>query len=347
MFLITIVRGQYFHESLDLYYNLRSELKSEENLRIGFKTYSNLNFLNAVPNLFDNFDLRSRYRSDRQDLWILRNTEFGISFQAFFSGVEQVPEDYSKPPMSIKVYDNEGNNTVLSPGLQLNRTLWHNDTTFGHFQIGLGLRYNYIGNEKFFTKTYPLGYDFSLYFRNRLFSIQYMYSMFTIYNSFSFNIEDVDFIIESEKSRVSLPGEFKNLSLTTLSFGDDYNRRATKDDKTLYSIYFSLRSLYFSNKDLRNSNSAKYLDYIVGSWINHMGFRINPEFSFTNNYLIENYSYRCYNYSLLLGYDFKHIELKIGYSHMIYYPRVVDYYTLSQAENIHYDRLVLSLVYCL
>lgn len=347
MFLITIVRGQYFHESLDFYYNLRSELKSEQKLKIGFKTYSNLNFLNTVPNLFDNFELRSRFRFDRQELWILRNTEFGVSFQAFFSGGNKAPEVYNKPPMLIKVYDKTRKNNVLSPGLQIIKTLWHKDTTSGSFQIGLGLRYNYVGNKEFFSKSYPLGFDLSMYFRNKLFSIQYMYSLFTIYNSFAFNIEDLDIYIESEKSRVSLPSEFKNLSLLTISFGDDYNKRATEDEKTLYSIYFSMRRLYFSNKDIRDNFSTKYMDYIIGCWFNHTGIRINPEFTLTNNFVIDNYYYKCHNYSLLLGYDFKRFDLKVGYSHMIYYPRIVDFYTLSQAENIHYDRLILSLAYCL
>ena len=70
----SLIRGQYFHESLDLYSNLRSQLINEQKFKIGFKTYSILKYQNTVPNLLDNFHLASRFRFNRKQSWILRNS---------------------------------------------------------------------------------------------------------------------------------------------------------------------------------------------------------------------------------------------------------------------------------
>ncbi len=341
----SVIRGQYFHESFDLYSNLRSQLINEQKLKIGFKTYSNLKYQNTVPNLLDNFHLISRFKFNQKESRMLRNTEFGIGFQAFFSGASQVPDVYNKSPILVKVYDKEGINNVFSPGLQIIRTLWLNDTTFGRFQVGLGLRYNYIGNERFFSKSYPFGYDLSLYFRNKLFSVQYLHSSHTIYNSYTYKIEEIESVVESDKAKVSLPGEFRNMSFLTLSVGDDYLKKPTKEDKTLYNIYFTFRRDDFSNKDLRSDFSFNNLDYIIGFQINHAGLKINPEFSFTPRYNIDGYSYKCHNYSMLVGYELKQFEIMLGYSHIIYYPQAVDMFSLKQAEDIHCDRLSLSFAY--
>jgi len=342
---LTLLKGQYFHESLDLYSNLRSHLVYDQKCKIGFKTYSNLKFQNTVPNLLDNFYLNSRFKFKKKDHWMLRNTEFGVGIQAFISGANQFPELYEKPPMLIKIYDTGGKNLVISPGVQIIRNLWINDSTSGRLQVGLGLRYNYIGNDQFFSKSYPFGFDLTLYFRNKLFSVQYLYSAFSIYNSFTFKIEDIDETVESDKDRVSIPDEFRNLSFLTFGFGDDYNKKPTKDEKTLYNFYFTFRRDDYSNKELRNSFSTKYMDYIFGFWINHLGLKINPEFSITPQYKFDGYSYKCHNISLLMGYVFKHFEISAGYSHLIFYPLAVDVYSLQDAEDIHCDRLSLSLAY--
>ena len=341
----SLIRGQYFHESLDLYSNLRSQLINEQKFKIGFKTYSILKYQNTVPNLLDNFHLASRFRFNRKQSWILRNTEFGVGFQAFFSGASQVPDVYNKPPVLVKVYEKEGNNNVFSPGVQVIRTLWFSDTTLWRLQVGLGLRYNYIGNERFFSKSYPFGYDLSLYLKYKVFSLQYQHSAHTIYSSYRYKIEDIGDAIESDKERVSIPDEFRNLSILTLAFGDDYLKKPTKEDKTLYNIYFTFRRDDFSNKDLRSDFSFKNLDYIIGFRINHAGLKINPEFSFTPRYNIDGYSYKCHNYSMLVGYELKQFEIMFGYSHVIYYPQAVDLHSLKEAEDIHCDRVVVSIGY--
>ncbi len=154
-------KSQYFHESLDLNYNLRSTLIEDQKAKIGFRTYSNINFENTIPNIFDNFQLLSRFRFANTSSWFVKNAEFGAGINSFISGTNQIAEQFKKPPMLIQLYNDGGHNFVITPGLQYIKNWIFNDTIDSRLQFGLGLRYNIVGNPEMFTKSYPFGYDLS------------------------------------------------------------------------------------------------------------------------------------------------------------------------------------------
>lgn len=335
-------QSQYFHESLDLYYNLRSSLVKDQKVKTGFRTYSNVNFENTIPNILDNFQLLSRFRFVNSSHWFVKNTEFGVGLTGFISAASQIPDQYQNPTMRIRVYDNHSHSNILTPGLQYIRN-WHfNDTIDSRLQLGLALRYNIVGNPEIFSKSYPLGYDFSIQLNHKFFSMQFMHSANTIYNSFTFRSADVADVIETNRKRVSIPGEFENLTFLTLAFGNAYYKLPTDNDKLLHYFYFSMRRLYPSNKEYRIKLVLKNLDYIFGCRFRYKKLLINPEYS-TNRSDIGYHAYKGKSYSFLLGYEFGKISVKLGYAHVVYYELAVDVSSLKNNDNITLDKMILAI----
>lgn len=343
--LLPNVNSQYFHEILDLHYNLRSSLPKTESLKLGLRTYSFINYENTLPNLFDNFQLMGRFRLNHAESNFLRNTEWGVGFQAFMTGGGEVPEIIDSSPLHVNVYDNiKGNGSVYTPGLQFIRTWWFRDSSWSRIQAGVGFRYNHITNDVYFAKSYPIGFDISLIAKIRIISIQFMHSDHTVYNSFTYNSEDLGVPVESGYSRVSVPDDFRNLTAITLAFGDDYLARTTEEELTLYCAYFTLRRNDFSIKEKRKKFDFVDLDYIFGTKITHKFLTINAELTVNKSFNIANELYNCQIYSLLAGYDHRKIGVKAGFSHFFCYPLAVDLKSL-QEDNVHFNKLFLAFDY--
>lgn len=342
--ILPCVRSQYFHESFDLHYNLRSSLIKDQKAKIGFKTYSNVHFENTIPNLMDNFQVISRFRFVNSTKGLVKNAEFGALLTANISGKAQIPEQYNKPPINIRIYSSSGNSNIFTPGLQYIKKWLFNDTLNKQFQIGISLRYNIVGNPELFTETYPWGYDVSLMLNHKLLSVQFMYSAHTIYNSFTFRSSEVSDIVETNRNRVSVPMEFENLTFLTIGLGDAYYKRPTEKDRLLHYLYFSLRRLCPSNKEVRPDFSFKNLDYIFGFKLQFKQILINPEYS-TKRSDIEYLTLRANNYSILLGYEFKKISIKLGYAHIVYYELATAVSSLKNNDHIKLDKLIFSIEY--
>ena len=339
-------QSQYFHESLDLYYNLRSSLVKDQKFKTGFRTYSNVNFESTIPNILDNFQLLSRFSFVNSSHWFVKNTEFGVGISGFISAASQIPDQYQKPPIRIRVYDNHGHSNIFTPGLQYIRN-WHfNDTIDSRLQLGLALRYNIVGNPEIFSKSYPLGYDLSIQLNHKFFTMQIMHSANTIYNSFTFRSDDVADIIETDRKRVSIPGEFENLTFLTIAFGNAYYKLPTDNDKLLHYFYFSMRRLYPSNKEYRIKLLLKNLDYIFGCRFRYKKLLINPEYS-TNRSDVGDQAYKGKSYSFLLGYEFGKVSAKLGYAHVVYYQLAVNVSSLKNNDNIKLDKMIFAIDYSL
>lgn len=339
-------QSQYFHESLDLYYNLRSSLVKNQKVKIGFRTYSNVNFENTIPNILDNFQLLSRFRFIKKSHWFVKNTEFGAGITGFISSASQIPDQYMNPPLRIRVYDDNGHNNIVTPGLQYIRSWYFSDSLDSRLQAGLAVRYNIVGNPDLFSKSFPLGYDLSIQFNHKFFAVRFMHSAKTVYNSFTFRSDDVANIIETDRKRVSVPGEFENLTFLTIALGNAYYGVPTDKDKLLHYIYFSMRRLYPSNKEYRPELSFHNLDYIFGFRLRYKRFLMNPEYS-TNRGDIEYYGYKGQSCSFLLGYEFGKVSVKLGYAHVIYYQLAVDVSSLKNEDNITLDKLFFAIAYSL
>jgi len=338
------VKSQNFHESLDLYYNLRSSLVEDQKAKIGFKTYSNVNFENTIPNILDNFQLLSRFKFPKSSSSFVKNAEFGGNITWFYSGYGQAPDQVRKPPLYIKLYNDQGHNYIITPGLQYVKNWIPNDSIDKRIQLGLAFRYNIVGDAESFSNTYPFGYDFSFQFTKRLFSFQFMHSANTIYNSLTFKTTDLPEYSESKKKRLSIPTEFENLTFLNFTLGNPYYKLPSKNDPLLHYLYFTMRRLYPSNKDYRPELSFKNLDYIFGINIRYKKLLINPEFCTHRNYY-EYYTTKGKNYSLLIGYSFNKILVKMGYCHVVYYLLATDLLSLQNDDNIHLDKIILALDY--
>ena len=338
------VRSQYFHESLDLYYNLRSSLVEDQRAKIGFRTYSNINFENTIPNIFDNFQLLSRLKFANTSHWFVKNTEFGAGVTGFYSGANQIAEEFQNSPILIRIYNGEGHNYIITPGLQYIRNWYFNDTIDCRFQFGLGLRYNIVGNPEMFSKSYPFGYDFSFQFTKKFFSVQFMHSANTIYDSFTFRRADVSDIIESNRKRVSIPVEFENLTFLTFTIGNAYYKVPTENDQLQHNLYFSLRRFFPSNIEYRPNLSFKNLDYIFGINLRYNKFLINPEYA-THRSDMGYDVLKGKSYSILLGYIFKNVSVNLGYTHIIYYELAVNVSSLKNNDHLNLDKLILGIDY--
>lgn len=338
------VKSQNFHESLDLHYNLRPSLVEDQKAKIGFRTYSNVNFENTIPNILDNFQLLSRFKFPKTSSSFVKNAEFGGGITWFYSGSGQVPDQIKKPPLYIRLYNNQGNNYIITPGIQYIKSWIPNDSIDKRFQFGLSFRYNIIGDPESFSKTYPFGYDFSFQVTKKFFSFQFMHSANTIYNSLTFKTSDFPAFSESKKDRISFPTEFENLTFLTFSLGNPCYQMPSESDPLLHYLYFSMRRLYPSNKDYRAELSLKNLDYIFGINIRYKQLLINPEFTTRRDYF-EYYTAKGKCYSLLFGYSFNRMSIKLGYSHVVYYVLATDLLSLQNDDYVHLDKIILALDY--
>jgi hypothetical protein len=337
--------GQYFHETLDLFYNLRSSLEEDQKMKFGFRTYSFIKYEETVPNLLDNFQVTGRFRFPRQDNTVLKNTEWGAGLTALVTGLSKSPEVYKHPPIRVSVYSDQNNANIFSPGILVVQTWWLHDSAFSRFQVGLGFRYNYIGRNDLFSKTFPLGYDLSFYFRIKIVALQFYRSANMVYSGFAYKSEDIDDLTNASDTRFTIPDEFRNLSFFMLCFGDDYLKKPNKEDKTLYNIYLSLRRFDYSDPDLRSEFSFATLDYNTGFRITHRNLLMNPEITFTGQYEQESSTYTRYIFSLLAGYRLKRLEFRAGYSHSVCHLHAVDLYSLQESENIRCNKLLVTIVY--
>lgn len=338
------VKSQYFHESLDLNYNLRSTLIEDQKAKIGFRTYSNINFENTIPNIFDNIQLLSRFKFANTSSRFVNNAEFGAEITSFISGSNQIAEQFKKPPMLIQLYNDNGHNFVITPGLQYIKNWIFNDTIDSRLQFGLGLRYNIVGNPEMFTKSYPFGYDLSLQFNIKYFSVQFMHAANTIYNSFTFRTADLNEFVNSNKKRISIPVEFENLTFLTFSLGNAYFKVPSENDKLLYYLYFSMRRLFPSNKEYRSNLSFKNLDYIFGISLRYKQWLFNPEYG-THRSDNGPEAMKGNSYSFLLGYAFRNVSVKLGYAHIVYYELATDVYSLKNNDHINLDKIIFAIDY--
>lgn len=342
---VTSASGQYFHESLDVHYNLRSSLTDQQKIKFGFKTYSYLNYQNTIPNILDNFQVIFRFKLVKTEKRFFKNAEMGISFQAWLLGKYYTANTYNVPPIHIKIYDKNGNTMALIPAIQYIKNWNFIKHAFSGIQLGFTLRYNYVGSEFFHGDVFPLGYDASLIYRVKVLTLQIMQSINSLYSGYRYKSEDVEGLVETESEKITLPDEFMNLTFVTLSLGDSYLKRSTDQEKLVYNIYFTMRGTNFANKELRTEFSFKTLDYIAGFRINYKGFTINPEFIYRHTIQVDEANCRGNYYSVMTGYDFRHFALKLGFTHSIFYPFAVDVTSLQSGENIYQEKLILCLEY--
>jgi hypothetical protein len=338
------VRSQYFYESLDLYYNLRPSLVEDQKAKIGFSTYSNVNFENTIPNILDNFKLVSRFRFTNSSHWFVKNTEFGAGISSFITGANQFSEQYPRSPLNIKIYNDVKYNYVITPGLQYIRTWKSDNKADSRLILGLGMRYNIVGGPEMFSNSYPFGYDLSLQLMRRFFSFQFMHSTNSVYNSFTFRTADVSAFTDSDKKRISIPVEFQNLTFFTIALGDPYYKLPTENNKLTYNLYFTMRRLFPSNKEYRPELSFKNLDYIFGFNLKYKQFDLNPEYA-SNRTDLEYHDLKAKSYSILVGYSFGDISIKLGYSHVVYYELAKDLQSLQNNDHVKLDKLIFAIDY--
>ncbi|MBM3436828.1 MAG: hypothetical protein FJY07_11500 [Bacteroidetes bacterium] len=124
IFLLTItgVSGQYFHESLDLQYNLRPSLNENQKFIGGVMMWSCLNYRNTKPNLFDNFLVSSRFRLREARQRLFRNAEMGLSLQVLLPGKYNKMTYSQQPPLNVRLYDGSGSTNAFIPGVQYVKT---------------------------------------------------------------------------------------------------------------------------------------------------------------------------------------------------------------------------------
>ena len=127
--------------------------------------------------------------------------------------------------------------------------------------------------------------------------------------------------------------------------GNFYLTKPKEDEKLLYAVYLSARHQSYSSKEYRTKISAKRLDYIAGMRLRHDHLIVNPEFLLNYSKDFGDYAYRILGYSLLAGYSFDRIIVKVGFSYENWYPLSVDLYSLEEAENISCDKLLLEVEY--
>lgn len=335
---------QYFHESADLYYNLRDAVPNDKKVVIGLSTYSTINFLNTIPNVLDNFRFVSRMKFDSTGKGNIKNLEVGVSMNGFISGKTKIPYYYRNPPLTIWVYNPDENNSVFSPGLQMVKSFPLNLKN-DRFQLGLAGYYNFIGLDDYFTKNYNFSYDLSVLINYKVLTVQGMYSAHKLYSSYTFKTSELRGLVESEKNRISLAEEFENLAIITLTLGDFYLDRPKENKDVLYNIYLSLRNNVPSNKDLRPEFKMKYIDYLAGFNIRYGKFLFNPEFMINKRQYIADRSYSCLGMSMMLGWEANKLSIYAGYNHFVFYRHSTYYIALSEGEDIKMDKLMISLAY--
>jgi hypothetical protein len=345
--LFTYASGQYFHESCDLQYNLRSSISERQKMKFGFSTYSYLKYQNTIPNILDNFQVISRIKFAKSKYQFFKNAELGVKFQAMLSGKYYSANTYSSPPIHVKLYDQEGSTIALMPALQYIKNWYFMENDCSGIQLGLAFRYNYVGSEFYHDEVSPLGYDASFIYQFRALSLQVMHSINSLYSGYRYKSEDLVKIIETESEKITLPDEFTNLSFITLSFGDSYLKRSNDQEKLIYNIYISARRNDFSNKEIRTEFSFKTLDYISGFRISYKGFMINPEFTYRHTLMIDEIYYKGNYYSVMAGYEFRHFAIRTGFTHSIFYPFSVSLASLQSGENIYQEKLIFCLEYIL
>jgi hypothetical protein len=344
VFVIT-TNGQYFHQS-DIFHNLKPEVQDGKNFYFSASTYSFVNLLNTVPNILDNFQVITRYRADSSGSDLLNNLEIGAVVKGFISSGTILPFRMNMPPMSIRVYDPDNNNRVVSPGVQLIRNIPFNKKEWG-LQLGLAGYYNFIGMEDYFSESHSFAYDLSAFLYLNRFGLQIYHSAHNLNASYTFRTENVEDIVQTDKKRISLPEEFENLTFFTLSLGDHYLTRPDEKQEVLYSFYLSFRYDVPSDPELRPEFKIKYVDVLTGCNLYYRNFLFNPEVLVYERNSIGMANYNCLGASFLAGYTIKSFSMKLGYTHFTYYQQAIDYNSLRNSEDIQMDRLVLSLGYSL
>ncbi len=337
--------GQYFHESFDLQYNLRSSLPDTVRFKMSLSSYSFLKFLDTKPNIFDNFRMNTRFKVVKSQNSLLKKAEFGIGLQGFLTSNYKTPFVSSCPPIRISVYDSDQKNYVFTPAVQYIQLIRLNEKGNSNLQLALGLTYNIIGNDNLFSQTFGFGYDFSALLHIKVLSLQLAHFSNAIYTSYSISSSDVKDFIETDRAQISVPDDFQNLSFVTVSFGDYYLKSPAAFNEVLYTIYLSARNMVYSDKAYRSKISLKRLDYMAGFRIHYKGFSINPEFLLNNCHDLVDYPYSCLGYSIMAGYDFKKISIKAGDIYQIFYPLAVDLQSLKSAENIICNKLIVAVEY--
>ena len=338
----SFAKSQYFHETLDSYYNLRSVLSEDQKAKFGFKTYSVLHFENTIPNILDNFQVISRFKLTNKKYWLLNNSELGAGINGFITNGYDIPELYYNTSILVKLYSDKGKNFIITPVIQYIKIFQFNETGNSKMQLGLAGRYNIMGDDFYYNKTFPVGYDLSVLFNYEILTLQLMHSANSIYTSYTFNTSELEGFAESDKNRLSIPGDFQNLSFFTIAFGDYYLCEPADKKDLMYNIYLSIRKIVPSEKDLRSEDTKKQFDFITGFRVLFKKFTINPEYMVNKT----KSSLKLGNYSIMTGYDFGRLQLKAGFSHGIYIFRSVDLYSL-QEENIHHDKLIIAFSYTL
>jgi len=173
--------------------------------------------------------------------------------------------------------------------------------------------------EDCFSKTYSFGYDLSAVLHFKRLTFQFYHAAHKLNSSYTFGTGDVEDIAATDKKRISIPEEFKNMTYFTLSLGDNYMKRPSSAKEILYRLYITLRHDVPANKDLRPEFKIKYIDVITGFNLYYRNFLFNPEVLVHESNSIGMANYNCLGASLLAGYIIKSFSMKLGYSHYTCY----------------------------
>ncbi|HRX97454.1 MAG TPA: hypothetical protein P5514_10950 [Bacteroidales bacterium] len=344
VFIFCSAHGQYFHESADLYYNLRKAVPDHKKAVMGISTYSTINFMNTIPNVLDNFRFASRINIDSTKKGKYKNLELGFMMNGFISGKTIIPYYQQKPPINVRVENSDRNNNIFCPGLQMVKS-YPLKSQNGRVQIGLAGYYYFIGLEDYFLKNYRFAYDLSVLVNHKILTVQGMHSAHKINSSYSFKTSDLQGLIESDKDRVSLAEEFDNITFITFTIGDYYLKRPDPKNKLVYNIYITFRRDVPSNKELRPVFELRYIDILTGLNFRFGKFHINPEVMMTNRTYDDYHAYSCLGLSMMLGYQIENFMINAGYNHFDYYQQSTDGWALTDAQDFSLDKVLLSVGY--
>ncbi|MFH0865828.1 MAG: hypothetical protein V1904_06515 [Bacteroidota bacterium] len=327
---------QYFHESLSLFNNLLPSLKDSEKIAIGMHTYTNFNDRLSEPKSLNDYNLVSRFRIKKEKKFF-SHFEFGCSLRSFIA-FRCSPNDTTINSGNITVNikpDNTFGGTILSPACMVLSDF--RIAKEAKVYIGYLHRHNFISDNMNLSSRYKSGHDFSVVLKTNKVTFQTFWRSRLISNCV--NLRD-----SITRRNYTLPGEFRNMFLATITFSDSLDRNIFF--KQYVSVFFSNLTKY---KNLLATDSTYTNSFVCGMVIYYHHLIINPEYNMdflqwhnANNPVAR---YKFMSFSLLAGYRFKNFLPKVRFSRTHYFYPVTNVQTLTSDDDRNYFLINFGLEY--
>lgn len=298
---------QYQCESLKLFNNLLPSLNEHEKIKIGFTTYSNSYEKLSNPKSLNDYNFVTRFGFKKHKSFF-SHFEFGINVRGFLS---------FRPSLQSTQYNN-GNVTVnvepassfggcvISPGYQV-LSIFNIVPDKSTLVMAYAHRYNFFSDQIELHENFKHGNDFSFLLKIKKTAFHTLYR--THVNSYCESFRDT-----IHNRNYSLPGEFHNMTLLTLSIGDSLYRNAYI--KQYVSGYFTKEYDYLNGI---KTDSIHINNIIIGLSLICNNLFLNPEFC---SNLPQHYDQtksmipqKLQSFSIMGGYHLKKFFPMIGFTY--------------------------------